>query len=289
MQSNKITPNASTIRMLTRSQSDPHKTKVTGTNPSSECNARYGLKKTMNPAKITSSPTSSSIKRDQTSTSTSSRLPAMNNIVKTSIKNTVGSEITESLMKKLVSAVTDAVTSVLSSHLEDMQNKIRSQEVIIDDLEQYTRRNNLRFYGIPEKESENTDDTIRKIVGEKLGVKIDSEDICRSHRLGPKKKNSTTRDDQLRPRPIIVKFVRYNTRRLIFANKRKLKGTKITIREDLTNKKRLALQSAIKKYGNRNVWTMDGRIYFMGPDHKKTVYHQGVNDQTSSNYSEIDD
>ena len=165
-------------------------------------------------------------------------------------------------------------------------------------MEQYTRRNSLRFYGIPENQSkgkqEDTDTVIQKVVQEKLGIKIEKADICRSHRIGGKPNSrdfpSNNNQPQPRPRPIIVKFVSYNTRRRVFMNKRKLKGQKITIREDLTKANRDVLTSAIQKYGERNTWTMDGRIYFVTGDGRKQQYgyDEHDDDELLSDFSAID-
>ena len=55
-----------------------------------------------------------------------------------------------------------------------------------DEREQYSRRNSLRFWtDITEEKGENTD-AIAVSCAEKLGVKIEPEDICRSHRVGKK-------------------------------------------------------------------------------------------------------
>ena len=45
-------------------------------------------------------------------------------------------------------------------------------------------------------------------------------------------------------RPVIVKFLRYNTRGLIYKNKKKLKGSRISITENLTSKRITILQRA---------------------------------------------
>ena len=60
----------------------------------------------------------------------------------------------------------------------------------LDDLEQYTRRTNIRIYGIPESNVENggpredTDNLAMNFVKEELGVGLKPEDISRSHRVG---------------------------------------------------------------------------------------------------------
>ena len=75
-----------------------------------------------------------------------------------------------------------------------------------DADEQYGRRENLRIYGIPENENENTNNIIIDLA-EKLKVPISYHDISTSHRLGPKR-HAPRDGNRPRPRAIIVKFVR---------------------------------------------------------------------------------
>ena len=70
-----------------------------------------------------------------------------------------------------------------------------------------------------------TDDLIKN-VATKVGVEVQDQDIDRSHRLGAPKPG--------RPRPIIVKFTRYNKRSELIKSRRKLRGTIIGIQEQLT-------------------------------------------------------
>ena len=75
----------------------------------------------------------------------------------------------------------------------------------IDDLEQYTRRTNVRIFGIPEAAGdvrENTDDLAINFFANELGIQLSLKDISRSHCVG---KRSPTK-----PRPIIVRLVRHN-------------------------------------------------------------------------------
>ena len=82
-------------------------------------------------------------------------------------------------------------------------------------------------------------------------------DIERTHRVGKRKQSIKT------PRPVIIKFVRYNCRRRIFLNKKTLKNTGISITESLTAKRMEMLNKAKERFGFRNVWTLDGRIYYL--------------------------
>ena len=141
----------------------------------------------------------------------------------------------------------------------------------IDELKQYSRRNCLHINGIketdPPKENvseetseistqENIDIAVLLLFNEKLRVDVHIRDIDRTHRIGREKQKNKDA-----PRPIIVKFSNYNTRQRVFQARSKLKGTQITIVENL-NSKRVAILSKVRnKFGVRNVSSLDGRIF----------------------------
>ena len=106
-----------------------------------------------------------------------------------------------------------------------MAQRIDKLEHLVDRQEQYSRRNCLLVHGIAETNDENTDDLVLKKIDKKLGVEITENEIDWSHRIGRKK-------DGQKPRPIIIKLTRYNTGKNVFASKRKLKGTGVSITED---------------------------------------------------------
>ena len=84
--------------------------------------------------------------------------------------------------------------------LEEANDMLREQ---LDDLEQYTRRTNIRIFGIPESTGthpENTDAKAIDFFANKLGITVSSDHISRSHRTG--KRGRTLR-------PIIVRLVPY--------------------------------------------------------------------------------
>lgn len=131
--------------------------------------------------------------------------------------------------------------------------KLSSIEDRMDDLEQYSRRNSIRVFGIPEEKAEDTDNVMKALIDSKFNnMDISIKDIDRSHRVGVHNKEH--------PRPILVKFVSYKTKSIIFRAKKDLKGTGIVIREDLCRGRNMVLKAAIEKYGSVNVWTLDGRI-----------------------------
>lgn len=79
--------------------------------------------------------------------------------------------------------------------LENDNVKLRSE---LNDLQQYSRRNNVEIKGIPEVEGENLLGLVTKI-GMRLDVRIDPADVDICHRTGKKQEGHGTR-------PIIAKF-----------------------------------------------------------------------------------
>ena len=162
------------------------------------------------------------------------------------IKDAVVSELQKSI------DINTEVVKDLRDTIEQKNRKITELENKIDDLEQYQRRQCLRIFGVEEETNENTDEIAVELAAN-IGVDLQVADIDRSHRVGRRVGD--------RPRPIIVKFCSYRKRSDVFFSKKKLKGTGITIREDLTKARYSLLQEAISKYGLSKVWTIDGTIY----------------------------
>ena len=97
----------------------------------------------------------------------------------------------------------------------------------LDSLEDHSRRNNLRFEGIPELPRENWEQTAAEILKLARKIGIDHEiKIDRAHRIGNAGAGS-------RPRTIIARFHYYSDRELYLRNAHKLKGTRIFVNEDL--------------------------------------------------------
>ena len=104
------------------------------------------------------------------------------------------------------------------------------------------------IHGVDEIEGEDSDELSIKVTEEHMNQKIKPEDIDRSHRLGN--------------RPIIVKYVRYNTRNIIYREKKVLKRKGISVMESLTAKRIKMLEKARELHGFVNVWSQDGKIMF---------------------------
>ena len=79
----------------------------------------------------------------------------------------------------------------------------------IDRQEQYSRRNCLLIHGLLESKNENTDLLAMEAIEIKMNIKITDNDIDRTHRIGKPKNNG-------KPRPVIIKFVRYKKKKDFF-------------------------------------------------------------------------
>ena len=120
----------------------------------------------------------------------------------------------------------------------------------MEKQEQYSRRNSLLLNEIPEKKQENTDELCIKVINEHLNLAINDRDIDRTHPMGNPKNAGGEK-----PRPIIIKLVRYKDRKKIFDSKKKLKGKKIAITKSSTVTHTKKLNEAREKNIFKNVWT----------------------------------
>ena len=150
--------------------------------------------------------------------------------------------------------------STLRNKNNMLQNEINNLKLRTDDNEQRSRNSCLLIHGIDEKPKEDTDIIIMEVIEKELGIKLNDDDIQRSHRLGPVNNSRNTRSNTVKPRPIICRFLKFTTRQKIYFSKRKLKGKKLTITENLTSTRYKLYQAALKKFGRRGVWSNEGRI-----------------------------
>lgn len=176
-------------------------------------------------------------------------------------------------MKKLITTQDSKITNCeeelsrvkdnnikLTGELNNMKEEIRA-------LEQYSHRNNLLIYGIPEDKNENINHVLRRLAASLQFEGWSTNLIDAVHRMG--------KATQSQPRPIIVKFVS-RLDRDDFLNKRKirrnLKATdlgfssenSIYINESLTPANRELLKmtkEAAKQKGYTHVWTANCSIF----------------------------
>ena len=150
------------------------------------------------------------------------------------------------------------------------ENPYRTQDLTyqVNTLEQYTRRNSVRFHNIPSSENEDTSDLIMQVC-QSLNLPINRQSIDVSHRVKARNAKPNV------PEPIIVKFVRREDKISVIKNKRKLSDTDhkdVFIHEDLTSIWRKMLE-VIKRdlETNQSVFTKYGKIFLRTQVDNNTV------------------
>ena len=209
--------------------------------------------------------------------------PQLINSIRTHVNKAINEETHSRLIQAIVDAVKEEVTqqvyeaiqldlqkykeemATLRSSVQDLSRQLKMMQRLCDDQEQYSRRQCLRFHGIPEEQNENTDQLVIDVARRHLGITLDPMHIDRSHRLTPRSWNRESK----KPRPIIIKFCRYNSRHEVYMARSKLKGTDIFIHEDLTAKRQTIVNKLRSHEKVKKVWTLDGRITALNAHGKK--------------------
>lgn len=163
-------------------------------------------------------------------------------------------DLLSALTKKIIDEVEKVFsekTALLDKKICELQveNKLLSEKC--ESLEQYSRRNNVRIFGLPTTQQNHTEEQVITLFKEKMGVNIGPEVIDRCHPVGPVKNGKQA---------IIVKFMSYKFRRQVLAQRKVLKGSGIGVAEDLTFTRYLLYKKVMDKFGYKNVWLFDGNI-----------------------------
>ena len=151
-----------------------------------------------------------------------------------------------------LTAKVDHLTSQLTlkdARIDGLEQRLAKLEIDSDSQEQYSRRPNLRIQGLPEQGDGTTDD------------------IERSHRLGPK----TDREGRPRTRVTIVRFRSERVRDTVFRARTVLKNhnkqhsdAQVYLNEDLTARRAsMAFETRKLKQQKKilDCWTATGKVF----------------------------
>ena len=157
-----------------------------------------------------------------------------------------------------ISEVRGNIITNLQKDNADLREKLLKVKQAVDSNEQKSRSSCLVLHGVKETMGENTDQIVLETINDKVGVLLTLDDISVSHRIGPKKEQNTRRT---KPRAIIFRFISMRKRMEVFRSKKNLKGTNVVITENLTSDALPALLKAKTKFGEKNVWTSEGKVF----------------------------
>lgn len=219
----------------------------------------------------------------------------------------VGEVITDSMItslkQDLVSVFSDLLDTAIDRFSGILDDKLKSYDRHLDEIDQSNRSMNLCFHGIPEGDGKQDEEKVGSIVKEKMNIEFGPEMIMQTRRIGKptgsaghsrnldKSSLSATSADGVdigninsgsnelqgkgnqtskgfHYRPVVVTFKNFKVKGEIWRSKKMLKSMKVLVTEDLTVPRRDLYKAVVNQFTYRNVWTTNGRVKFL--------YHQKV-------------
>ena len=115
-------------------------------------------------------------------------------------------------VERLIKPLTDKLAEK-DAEIDQLTSKCQALEKRCDDLEQYSRKDSIRIFGLPEIPDENPFDSVT------WGMKppLTLGEISNCLRIGPMSSHAS------KPRPMIVRFTN-PSKQCVMANRKKLKG-----------------------------------------------------------------
>ncbi|CAG9814679.1 unnamed protein product [Phaedon cochleariae] len=164
------------------------------------------------------------------------------------ICQTVAETIGEMIDNKFAELIEEnkIIKDDMQIYKDEVSEKLLGYEQKLDNMEQYSQRKNIRVFGIHENEKEDTFKVFTDFSKNILKVNLVEDDITRCRRVGEMPKT--------KQRPILIKFKTPKKRLNVLKEKKKLRGTKIAICEDLTKKRVQKLMDAENKYGIKHTY-----------------------------------
>lgn len=193
------------------------------------------------------------------------------------IKSIVKGIFDESYLQMVVESVSKIIGEKFESIISDQKKQINSmaeeiknlknnQEALrnsLDDSEQMKRNNNLRLFGIQEKENEDLRKEVLHLFNKTMKTNIRDADLKKCYRIRPRVPSD-------KPSAVLVRFGNDSARRSVLKNRKQLRSpdnkSEIQIKEDLTKNRLMLLKTAIKKYSSKFVWCLNGNIYLRKDD-----------------------
>lgn len=160
----------------------------------------------------------------------------------------------------------------LKDSVKSLLTRIEASNLEVDNLEQYTKSDNLLIHGIPLPIDGSKESDIRQLVVDVLGrnmtnIGLNKDSISMAHRLSTKQLNQVSSSNpssrSTRPPPIIVRFNQREMRNNLLVNRRQLKGKQLSISEQLTYRRSQLLKKASELVAQNKLdssWSHDGRI-----------------------------
>lgn len=154
----------------------------------------------------------------------------------------------------------------IKEQVKELQEENRILKDKIEDLEQYSRRNNLVIDGVTEITNENRIETAVR-AAKMVGFDLHPSQIDDCHRLPLRAGNYQNPN---RPRPFIIRFVNRHFKRELLIHSKKNKSDRIFVNEHLTPRTVELKKTAKKMLGvlGFGIDTRDCIVHAIKKDHK---------------------
>ena len=162
----------------------------------------------------------------------------------------------------------------LEARIEQIEQKCIERDCIIDNLQvsmikalqasnanaQYSRRNNIRIFGMEKTENEDCVKAVCDLLNRNLNMSLVKEDIGAAHRL-------PRRSATVEPDPIIVRFNDRAKRDHVVRNRKTFVNKNIRIKDDLTQANSGLLNRAFNHEGIEYAYCYNGKIFAVSKDY----------------------
>ena len=120
----------------------------------------------------------------------------------------------------------DAMIATLENELKSTSMKVGDLDKRKERQEQYLRRNCILIHGLKEEKNKSTDERVLKLFREELNEDVLLADVLQDvlQDTQNQKKKGKKSGSSRKPRPVIVKFMRYSIREKNFKSEKKPQG-----------------------------------------------------------------
>lgn len=168
-------------------------------------------------------------------------------------------------LEKKIEELASSNKSLLEENSVLTQN-MKLLTLSFENLDQYSRSDSLLIHGIPtpiQGTVENLLVDIPALLNRLFpSIPLTSEGISVAHRL-PSQPNILSSSSPPRPPPVVVRFVRRQTRSLFMHSRKSLKGQPYVLSDHLTTTRASLLKKASTLVSSRKIasaWSQDGKI-----------------------------
>lgn len=202
------------------------------------------------------------------------KVPRMQDKIVAQVLKLLKATPTENVVNQTVTSVTNDLNDTikeLSDNVKKLTGELKTSKNLCDELEQYSRRNNIIISGIHESDTIDSEDLACSFLNQYAETHIQPSDIDRAHRITRPKAND--RDRERKPRDIIVKFCSHKPKAAVLSrepmkqlradNVEKPEKSRVYVREDLTKIRNTVLYKTrvLKRAKSiKDTFSRDGRI-----------------------------